>query len=185
MGDISSPDVGEITHNRYKEQKTLRNHGSFLIGSIQGVEKAAFGRLPWHSGIWLPPDSDQMLAVSLAETSGLHGLTSRLQGVIGRDKNGTFFVENMSEYKWENRKGVPITVSAPHLPNPVTLLPKNSSKTETRCPLGGTVAAFDGVKVKWGDRAKGGGLFSLRVEGRKLDPKGKDWEARIYWEIIV
>ena len=184
MGDPSFLEGGEITQNRYKEQLIIRNHGSFMIGSKQGVEKVAVGRNPWDPGILtLPQDSSDMLGVRLVETSALPRFTSRLQLVVGRDEQGSFYVENMSKYVDERLTGVPIIVSAPHFQEPITLFPKGrSGGSDTRSPLGGTAKALKDVNIKWGDEYKGAYFYNLTVEKATSDASG--WEAQIRYEII-
>jgi len=176
MGNIGSPE-GEITPRRFKDQVVVRNHGSFVIGSKHGVEKAVVGRNPWDPRIVnLPEGSMEMLGVRLAQTAANPTLTSRLQLIIGKDKQGTLYVENRSEM-------IPIIVTAPHFPNPVTLSPKGSyGNPTTRCPLGGTINALKDVNIKWGDVDKRAYFYNLDVNRVSSDLNG--WEAKIRFEIL-
>ena len=184
MGDTSFPEGGEITPKRYKDQIVVSNHGSFMIGSKHGVEKAAVGREPCDPRILdLPKNSSEMLGVRLRETAGNPKFTSRLQMIIGKDEQGTLYIENMSQYVNEDFKGVPIKVSAPHFPNPVTLMPKGSfGNPTTRCPLGGTINALKDLTIKWGDESKGAYFYNLSVNRAGSDLNG--WEARIRFDVV-
>lgn len=184
MGDANFPEGQETTQKRYKDQLVVRTHGSFMVGSKHGFEIVTVGRDPWDPHILeLPQNSNEMLAVKLAETVAIPKFTSRIQMTIGKDEQGTFFVENMSKYENERLVGVPIIVSAPHIPEPVTLMPKGDfGNPTTKCPLGGTINAFRGVTIKWGDEYKGTNFYNLSVNRANSDPNG--WEASIRFDVV-
>ena len=182
MGNINSPEGSEIVQKQFKEHVVVNNHGIFTIGTKLGVDIAAVGRAPLETSV-LPSGHEKMLAVRLRETAANPRLTSRLQFIIGKDERGTFFVENISQYKDEKHEGIPIRVSAPHFPNPITLFPAGRPGGEsTRCPLGGTIHALRGVSVTWGDELKGTYFNNVDVNRATSDLNG--WEARIRFDVV-
>lgn len=179
MSDITPVDQTETAVPRFKKEESIYSGDIFTFGSKHGLVRAAIGRRPWAQGMQdIPNAFGDTLAVRLSETALVPGLTSRLQLVMGRDEQGTFYIENMSKIK-EGSKGVPLRVTAPHFRTSIDLNPKseNSDNLSSRCLLGGTARSLKGVQVRWGTVKKGYPAYTLIVEDTSDSSSG--WEAKV------
>ena len=179
MNDITTVDDHEVEVSQFKEMTSISSGETFIIGSKHGLNRAFIGKEPWFDKTQnIPNAQHDSLAVSLKETKVVKGVTSRLQLVIGRDEQGSFYIENLSKVKEGESRGIPLKVIVPRLAEPVFLNPKkeNSDNLDSKYSVGG-VNALKGIQILWGPKSSSDFAFSLKILG--VNDFREGWEAEV------